>query len=37
VHAWVGVVEASGTAGPEDIAAATEVSLAQFAPADERN
>jgi uncharacterized protein YndB with AHSA1/START domain len=32
VHAWVSVVEASGTAGPEDIAAATEMSLAQFAP-----
>jgi len=32
VHAWVSVVEASGTAGPEDIAAAKEMSLAQFAP-----
>jgi uncharacterized protein YndB with AHSA1/START domain len=32
VHTWVSVVEASGTAGPEDIAAAKEMSLAQFAP-----
>ncbi|MGD9891431.1 MAG: SRPBCC domain-containing protein, partial [Dehalococcoidia bacterium] len=32
VHAWVTVVESSGTASTEDIAAATEVSLAQFAP-----
>jgi uncharacterized protein YndB with AHSA1/START domain len=31
VHTWVSVVEASGTAGPEDIAAAKEMSLAQFA------
>ncbi|MEU8613361.1 SRPBCC family protein [Actinoplanes sp. NPDC048791] len=32
VHIWVSVVEASGTAEPEDIAAAKEMSLAQFAP-----
>ena len=32
VHAWVGVVEDSGTATAEQLAAATEVSLAQFAP-----
>ncbi|BCJ69186.1 SRPBCC family protein [Polymorphospora rubra] len=32
VHAWADVVGASGTAGPDEIAAATEVSLAQFAP-----
>ncbi|MFB6398233.1 SRPBCC family protein [Polymorphospora lycopeni] len=32
VHAWRDVVGASGTAGPDEIAAATEVSLAQFAP-----
>jgi uncharacterized protein YndB with AHSA1/START domain len=32
VLAWREVVEASGTATPEEIAAATEVSLAQFAP-----
>jgi uncharacterized protein YndB with AHSA1/START domain len=32
VHEWTAVVEASGTAGPDDIAAAVEVSLAQFAP-----
>ena len=32
VHAWVDVVTASGTATAEEIAAATEASLAQFAP-----
>jgi uncharacterized protein YndB with AHSA1/START domain len=32
VEAWTAAVEASGTATPEDIAAATEMSLAQFAP-----
>ena len=32
VHAWVAVVEDSGTATAEQLAAATEVSLAQFAP-----
>jgi uncharacterized protein YndB with AHSA1/START domain len=32
VHAWVAVVEDSGTATTEQLAAATEVSLAQFAP-----
>jgi uncharacterized protein YndB with AHSA1/START domain len=32
VHAWVAAIEASGTANAEEIAAATEVSLAQFAP-----
>jgi uncharacterized protein YndB with AHSA1/START domain len=32
VHAWVTVVEFSGTAGPEEIAEATRMSLAQFAP-----
>jgi uncharacterized protein YndB with AHSA1/START domain len=32
VHAWVEVVEDSGTATDEELAAATEVSLAQFAP-----
>lgn len=32
VHAWAAVVESSGTATAEEIAAATEASLAQFAP-----
>jgi uncharacterized protein YndB with AHSA1/START domain len=32
VHAWTAVVESSGTATAAEIAAATEVSLAQFAP-----
>ncbi len=32
VHVWVGVVEASGTATDEEIAAGREMSLAQFAP-----
>lgn len=32
VHAWASVIEASGTAGADEITAATEVSLAQFAP-----
>jgi uncharacterized protein YndB with AHSA1/START domain len=32
VHAWAAVVEESGTATAEQLAAATEVSLAQFAP-----
>jgi hypothetical protein len=32
VHAWAAVVESSGTASTEDIAAATTASLAQFAP-----
>jgi uncharacterized protein YndB with AHSA1/START domain len=32
VSAWAAVVEHSGTATPEQLAAATEVSLAQFAP-----
>jgi uncharacterized protein YndB with AHSA1/START domain len=32
VHAWAEVVEDSGTATAEQLAAATEVSLAQFAP-----
>jgi uncharacterized protein YndB with AHSA1/START domain len=32
VHAWIAAVESSGTAGEDEIAAATEVSLAQFAP-----
>jgi uncharacterized protein YndB with AHSA1/START domain len=32
VHAWAAVVEHSGTATAEQLAAATEVSLAQFAP-----
>ena len=32
VDAWTRVIEASGTAGPDDIAAAVEMSLAQFAP-----
>ena len=32
VHAWAAVVEDSGTATAEELAAATEVSLAQFAP-----
>jgi uncharacterized protein YndB with AHSA1/START domain len=31
-YAWVTVVESSGTAFPDEIAAATEVSLAQFSP-----
>jgi hypothetical protein len=32
VHAWAEVVKDSGTATAEQLAAATEVSLAQFAP-----
>ena len=32
VHAWTAAVETSGTAGSDEIAAATEASLAQFAP-----
>jgi uncharacterized protein YndB with AHSA1/START domain len=32
VHAWVATVELSDTAGPDEIAAATTMSLAQFAP-----
>ncbi|MEU4540147.1 SRPBCC family protein [Streptosporangium sp. NPDC023825] len=32
VHAWIAAVEASGTAGAAEIAAAAEVSMAQFAP-----
>jgi uncharacterized protein YndB with AHSA1/START domain len=32
VHAWTTVVESSGTATTDEIAAATEVSLTQFAP-----
>jgi len=32
VHAWAAVTEASGTATAEEIAAATQVSLAQFVP-----
>jgi uncharacterized protein YndB with AHSA1/START domain len=32
VHAWTAVVEDSGTATAEQLAAATEVSMAQFAP-----
>jgi uncharacterized protein YndB with AHSA1/START domain len=32
VDAWTTVIEASGTAGPDDIAAAVDMSLAQFAP-----
>ncbi|MGJ6968996.1 SRPBCC family protein [Streptosporangium sp. G11] len=32
VHAWIEAIEASGTAGAAEIAAAAEVSLAQFAP-----
>ena len=32
VHAWAAAVKDSGTATPEQLAAATEVSLAQFAP-----
>jgi hypothetical protein len=32
VHAWVEVAKDSGTATDEELAAATEVSLAQFAP-----
>jgi uncharacterized protein YndB with AHSA1/START domain len=32
VHAWAGVVKDSGTASADQLAAATEVSLAQFAP-----
>lgn len=34
VHAWVAVVEASNTATPEELAAAKEASMAQFAPGD---
>jgi uncharacterized protein YndB with AHSA1/START domain len=32
VHAWAAVIESSGTAGADDIAAAVEVAVAQFAP-----
>jgi uncharacterized protein YndB with AHSA1/START domain len=32
VHAWLAVVESSGTANEDEIAAATQVSLAQFSP-----
>jgi hypothetical protein len=32
VHAWAGAVKDSGTATADQLAAATEVSLAQFAP-----
>lgn len=32
MHAWAAVVKDSGTATAEQLAAATEVSLAQFAP-----
>ena len=32
VRAWTAAIEASGTAGPDEIAAAVEASLAQFAP-----
>jgi uncharacterized protein YndB with AHSA1/START domain len=32
VQAWTAAIEASGTAGPEEIAAAVDASLAQFAP-----
>lgn len=32
VHAWTAAVESSGTAGSDEIAAATAASLAQFAP-----
>ena len=32
VHAWTSAIEASGTAGPEELAAAVEASMAQFAP-----
>lgn len=32
VHAWTTVIESSGTASAEEITAATEASLAQFAP-----
>jgi len=32
VEAWTSAIEASGTASPDDIAAAVEASLAQFAP-----
>jgi uncharacterized protein YndB with AHSA1/START domain len=32
VHAWTATIEASGTAGADDVAAAVEASLAQFAP-----
>lgn len=35
IHAWVAVVEASGTATSAEIAAATEVAVAQFDPADD--
>jgi uncharacterized protein YndB with AHSA1/START domain len=32
VHLWIAAVESSGAAGADEIAAATQVSLAQFAP-----
>jgi uncharacterized protein YndB with AHSA1/START domain len=36
VHAWAAVVKGSGTATAEQLAAATEVSLGQFAPAQDQ-
>jgi uncharacterized protein YndB with AHSA1/START domain len=35
VQAWIAAIESSGTASAEEIAGAAEVSLAQFAPAEE--
>ena len=35
VHAWVAAIESSGTASADEIAAAAEVSLSQFAPSEE--
>lgn len=32
MHAWANAIESSGTASMDEIAAATEASLAQFAP-----
>jgi len=32
VDTWIGIVESSGTATPDEISAATEMALAQFAP-----
>jgi hypothetical protein len=32
VRAWVAVIEASGTASAEEVAAGTEMAMAQFAP-----
>ena len=37
VDAWTDAIRASGTASPDDIAAAVEMSIAQFAPDADQN